>query len=157
MTGHTLRVVFTCGLVAAVLWQPSPGRAQSGEASARIPKSSLTLIPRKSQSAPLCKGWFPAARRHRYTVSFSGPAARVASFAELFAPATQLISGAAPAPPISPALLIDICDNTFDCGSAPRCDPYTECDVNHYVCEVNPRTGFADCRYAGFCGSCQGL
>ena len=47
------------------------------------------------------------------------------------------------------------CQDDFDCGSPGSCDPFSECDIDTYVCKVNPRSGYRSCQHNGFCPSCQ--
>lgn len=49
------------------------------------------------------------------------------------------------------------CDDSWDCGSAPACDPFTECSVDLYACAVSQQSGLGQCVHRGFCPTCQSL
>lgn len=46
------------------------------------------------------------------------------------------------------------CRDDWDCGSAPTCDPWTNCAINAYRCTTEPRRGFRGCRFVGVCPAC---
>ena len=115
-------------------------------------------------SRPVCRGWWPASRRLPLLESFSFDRAPRDATAGLF----RNLLESSPFPESAAAksrtstsaqlgFLLDLCNDTWDCGSAPRCDPFTECEVDLYRCEVNPRTGYRDCRHVGRCGTCRAL
>lgn len=140
-------------------WQPPSVNAVTAvQAPARF------LSPRIMAGArPACRGWWPARPRLSESVLFDAVPrdASVAVFKNLFESSAfpDGVAGESPARSASTqsGLLLDLCNDTWDCGSAPRCDPYSECSIDIYRCEVNPRTGYRDCRHVGFCGPCRGL
>jgi hypothetical protein len=57
----------------------------------------------------------------------------------------------------APQVNQDVCDTTWHCGSAPQCDPHTECSTDWSSCEVNLRTGYRGCQSVWVCPSCRPL
>ncbi|HEX4923369.1 MAG TPA: Hint domain-containing protein [Bdellovibrionales bacterium] len=46
------------------------------------------------------------------------------------------------------------CVNSWDCGSAPMCDPYSECSIDRYACVTQP-SGCNQCVWQQFCPTCR--
>lgn len=48
-----------------------------------------------------------------------------------------------------------LCDNNWDCGSAPTCDPTRECGTDFYSCVISQKTGRGQCVHRGVCDRCR--
>jgi hypothetical protein len=48
-----------------------------------------------------------------------------------------------------------LCGNVWDCGAAPKCDPFSNCSANFFVCAEDDALGFRTCQFRGYCPGCK--